>query len=83
MKLIWFSSAWTVTSKAEEGNQREKAVLDELFGITPRAIDVCPYNTYSVPKITSQHLITMINGDQNKSTSIPVLKQTHLWGEIW
>ncbi|RMC10455.1 hypothetical protein DUI87_13260 [Hirundo rustica rustica] len=30
VKLIWFSSAWTVTSKAEEGNQREKAMLYEL-----------------------------------------------------
>lgn len=44
--------SWTVTSKAEKGNRREKAMLYALVGNTPSAIDVCPYNAYSVPKIT-------------------------------
>lgn len=67
-----------MTSKAEEGNQKEKALLYELVGNTPCAIDVCPYSAHSVPKITSEHLITMINNDQNKRKPIRMLKQPPL-----
>lgn len=62
---------------------KRKVCMCEFVGNIPSAVDVCPYNTYSIPKITSEHLIRMINNDQIKRKSFPVLKCSHLWGEMW
>ncbi|XP_010169174.2 BEN domain-containing protein 7, partial [Antrostomus carolinensis] len=71
--------AWTVTSEAEEGNQREKGMPCRFVGNTPPVNDVHPYGAYSVPKKTSEHLLEMINNDQIERKSIPALKRSHLW----
>lgn len=58
-------------------------MLCQFTGNTPSVNDVCPHSAYFGPRKTSEHLIQTINNDQIERKSIPALKCSCFWGEMW